>query len=296
MSRMKDLTALTLVPLFAWHGAHAQGITPQNMERLKIMEDSLVYAADSMYRAFIPDTRVVYSERFARQLIRTLRIQGSYMYPFDSLKKVINILDADDHAFRMFNWAVIPGNIPKRYYGAIQLPKEELKLIGLNDYTDKLDRGLEDSVLSGGKWFGALYYHILPQQVNGKKFYLMFGLNNASPVSNRKVLDPMYFNDKGGVSFGLPVFSIASSANRQQPVNRFVMEYKKSVAATMHWDATQQMIILDHLESMSNDPMRRYTFVPTGQYDGLIWADGMWRMKRGIMNVQILEDGQAPDE
>lgn len=276
---------------------NAQSIAPQDLERLKKMEDSLVVTADSMYAAFLPDTRLGYCERFVKQLVRALKIENSYLYGFDSLKQVINILHPDDNAFRMFNWAIESGNIPKRYYGAIQFPQPKLKLIGLNDYTEQLDRGLEDSLLTGGKWFGALYYRIMLQVVNGKKVYTCFGLNTASPISNRKVLDPMHFDEKtGGVIFGHPIFAVASRSNSQQKVLRFVLEYKKSVSATMNWNLERQMIIFDHLESLSNDPTRRYTYVPTGQYDGLIWADNLWHVKKGVMQVTILEDGQAPDE
>ncbi len=276
---------------------NAQSIAPQDLERLKKMEDSLVVTADSMYAAFLPDTRLGYCERFVKQLVRTLKIENSYQYGFDSLKQVINILPSGDNAFRMFNWAIEAGSIPKRYYGAIQMPQPKLKLIGLNDYTEQLDRGLEDSVLTGGKWFGALYYRIMPQLVNGKKMYICFGLNNAGLISNRKILDPMYFDEKtGGVAFGAPIFGVGSRANPQQKVVRFVLEYKKSVSATLNWNEERQMIVFDHLESLSNDPTRRYTYVPTGQYDGLIWADNLWHVRKGVMQVTILEDGQAPDE
>jgi hypothetical protein len=293
----KILVSLLALPMvMAFGSANAQSIGAQDMERLKKMEDSLVVTADSMYSAFIPDLRMDYKDRFVKQLIRTLKITNSHLYPFDSLRKVINIISPEDNAFRMFNWSIEAGNIPKRYYAAIQLPQPELKLIGLTDYSDQIERGLEDSVLTGGKWFGAIYYRIMPQSVNGRKVYTFFGLNTSAPLTNRKVLDPMYFNEKGGVSFGAPIFSVASKANPTQKVNRFVLEYKKSVAITMNWDTERQMIVYDKLESMSNDPTRPYTLVPSGQYDGLMWADGLWHVRRGVMQVTILQDGQAPDE
>jgi len=145
---------LLLANTFCTHG---QGISPQDMEKMKKMEDSLVVSADSMFEAFIPDTRVTYSERFARQLVRTLKIPNSYLYTFDTLKKVINIIYADDNSFRIFNWGIEPTNITKRYYGAIQLMQPQLKLIGLNDYSGQIEKGLEDSILTASKWYGALY-------------------------------------------------------------------------------------------------------------------------------------------
>lgn len=295
MNRTFYFLALLFLLLVSGYNVFSQDITPQDMEKFRKMEDSLVVTADSMYEAFIPDTRIMYSERFARQLVRTLRIPNSYQYKFDTLQKLINIIYADDNAFRIFNWAVEPGNIPKRYYGAIQLPQPQLKLIGLNDCSAQIDKGLEDSIFTGGKWFGALYYRIMSQRVDGQKVYTLFGLNNGHPLSNRKVLDPMYFDGRG-VTFGASIFGVVSASDPKKRINRFVLEYKKSVAASMNWDVEKQLIIFDKLTSVSNDPARKYTYVPSGQYDGFIWENGLWNYQHDIVSIKILQDGEVPLE
>jgi hypothetical protein len=295
MARKTGFIALLFALLSFGSVLRAQNINPQDLEKFRKMEDSLIVTADSMYEAFIPDTRIAYSERFARQLVRTLKIPNSYLYEFDTLKKLINIINADDNTFRIFNWGVEPGNIPKRYYGAIQVSQPQLKLYGLNDYSAQTEKGLEDSVLTGGKWFGALYYRIMSHNVGGKKVYTLFGLNSAGMLSNRKVLDPMFFDGKG-VTFGVPIFGVPSKNLPQQRIKRFVLEYKKSVAASMNWDNEKQMIVFDKLVSVSNDPTRKYTFVPSGQYDGLVWGDEVWNYQRDLVNVKILQDGEAPND
>lgn len=294
MNRKLLFIAIALLSFTAGRTA-AQGITPQDMEKFKKMEDSLVVSADSMYEAFLPDTRVMYSERFARQLVRTLKIPNSYLYTFDSLQKLINILNSDDNSFRIFNWVIEPAKITRRYYGAIQLMQPQLKLIGLNDYSEQLDKGLEDSTISGGKWFGALYYRIMTREVKGQKVHFLFGLNSGGMLSNRKVIDPMTFSPTGsGVTFGASVFGIGSHNFPKTPIKRFVLEYKKDVSASMNWDQERQMIVFDKLTSVSNDPNRKYTYVPSGQYDGLYWANDMWNLKRDLVDITVLQDGQAP--
>ncbi len=274
---------------------NAQVISPQDREKLKKMEDSLVFSADSMFNAFIPDSRPMYSERFARQLVRALKIPNSYWYPFDTLKKMVNMVYADDNAFRIFNWEIEPTLTTKRYYGAIQLAQPELKLVGLNDYSAQLEAGLEDSVLPASRWFGALYYRVISHEVAGKKVYTLFGLNSGSIISNKKVLDALTFTP-AGVTFGAPIFGVGSQNFARQPVKRFVMEYKKDVTASMNWDPEQNMIVFDRLASVSNDPSRKYTYVPTGQYDGFAWSDGMWNLHKDIMQITILKDGEAPGD
>ncbi len=82
--------------LFAGNRAFSQSISAQDMEKFQIMEDSMLVTVDSMYEAFIPDTHIFYSERFAKQLVRTLKMPASYYYPFDKLKDKINIIYSDD--------------------------------------------------------------------------------------------------------------------------------------------------------------------------------------------------------
>eukprot|EP01030_Chromulinospumella_sphaerica_P006048 gene6048-5918_t len=146
------------------------------------------------------------------------------------------------------------------------MAQAELKLVGLNDYSTQLEAGLEDSVLPASRWFGALYYRVISHQVGGQKVYTLFGLNSGSSLSNRKVLDALTFTPAGDVT------------------------------ATMNWDPEQNMIVFDRLVSVSNDPSRKYTYVPSGQYDGFAWSEGLWNMRKDIMQITILKDGEAPGE
>ena len=273
--------------------AFSQAISPEDMDKFHIMEDSMAVTSDSMFDGFIPDDRVMYSERFARQLVRALKIPNSYFYPFDKLKDKINIIYADDNGFRIFNWAIVPTASTKRYYGAIQLPSDKLKLFGLRDYTEEMGKGAEDSILTGGKWFGAIYYRIMSHEVEGHKVYTLFGLNSSSSISNKKVLDPLTI-DEQGITFGAPIFGVASENFPRQRVNRFILEYKKGTQVTMNWDNEKLAIVFDQLVSQMNDPHRKYTFVPSGEYDGFRWGNDMWNYIRDLMPVTILQDGEQP--
>ncbi len=281
--------------LFSGRCSFAQEIDPHDLEKMQIMEDSMIVTIDSAYEAYMPDSHIGYSERFIRQLVKTLKIPNSYLFPFNKLKEKINIIYSDDNAFRIFNWGVDMSEIFKRYYGAIQLPQETLKLYGLSDYSEKIGKGVEDSILTGGKWYGAIYYRIMGQEVDGHKIYTLFGLNESNPSSNKKVLDPLVITDST-ITFGAPIFGYASRNFPKQRVNRFVLEYKKGVHVGMNWDKEKNVIVFDDLVSQINDPNRRNTFVPSGQYNAFIWNNEMWNFAMNIMPIQELQDGQAPKE
>lgn len=263
-------------------------LTEPNRKALAAMEDSLLTAADSMYNALIPDTREEYSRRFARALVRALKTEGSWEYPFEKLNTRINVLYPDDKAFRIFNWAIAPDENTRRYFGAIQMPADELKLYGLVDYSAGITKGAEDSVMSGGRWFGALYYRINTQELNGGKIYTLFGLNAVSPISNRKILDAMRITPDGPV-FGAPIFN-----TMQGRANRFVLEFKKGVQVSLNWDVTLKAIYFDDLVSQTNDPTRKYTYVPSGQVNGFRWTGESWRMIQDIVPIVPRQEGQAP--
>jgi hypothetical protein len=259
---------------------------------MRKIEDSLVVMVDSMYNAFIPDTRIDYCQKFTKQLVRALKTPNSFSYNFDTLGKRIGIITTDDKAFRIFNWLIVPDGVRPRYFGAVQMNSEDLKLYPLFDHSTEINKGLEDSVLSNQRWYGALYYRILTTEADGEKVYTLFGLNANSLVSNTKVLDPMRITENG-VEFGAPVFNVSSASGKGR-VNRFVMEYKKGVQASLNWDDELKLIYFDRLVSQANDANRKYTYVPSGQYDGFRWVNGKWTHVSDLIPVQEMKDGDAP--
>lgn len=265
----------------------------ENNRQLRQMEDSLLTLADSMYHTPIPDFRTEYCERFVRQLIRTLKIPGAYRYPFDSLRKMINIISPEDNNFRIFNWAIAYSDVRLRYYAAIQMNTEELKLYPLYDNSEMLN-GIDDSkVLGPREWIGGLFYNILTRKVNGQDVYCLLGLNDGNPVSTKKFIDPMVFTDKGP-EFGAPVFALPSLSEPGTGAKRFVLEYKKGVQVGMNWDNTHNGILFDETASQVNDPNRKYTFIPTGQYNALRWSSNTWKLVPNVIPLLELKDGEAP--
>lgn len=270
------------------------GIGAENMEKFRIMEDSMLINIDSMYGAMIPDTHPYYCEKFVKQLVRALKIPNSYSYPFSRLEKKINIMYPDDNSFRIFNWQIAQTEVTRRYYGAVQLAGEQLKLYPLVDYTSELGKTAEDSVLTEGKWYGALYYRIITHEVGDKKVYTLFGLNASNPISNKKLMDPMMITNEG-IVFGAHVFNM--SGNPDLPgknIYRFIIEYKKEVQVSMNWDEEMKLVFFDKLVSQINDPNRKYTFVPSGEYDGFKWNNEQWNYVTNLIPVQNLKDGEAP--
>ncbi len=275
-------------------GLSVKANAQDGIARIKQIEDSMLLMADSMYHAPIPDDRADYTERFVKYLVQALKQPNSWNYDFPKIKEQINIIYPEDKSFRIFNWAIAPTDVTRRYYGAIQMPGETLKLFPLFDHSDQLKKCAEDTILTNGKWYGGLIYRIMPQTVDGETVYTLFSLNASKAISNIKILDPMILTEKG-VTFGAPIFDYNSECRPGNRVNRFILEYKKEVQVSMNWDKEHNAIYFDKLVSQMNDPNRKYTYVPSGQYDGFRWNGDHWSYIENLIPLDIREDGQAPD-
>ena len=293
----KTITLLACILFFITiEKGSAQEITPEGLKTLHLMEDSLVRTTDSMYNAFIPDTRFFYHYQFLRQLKKALIVPNSYLYPFSTLEKKVNILYPEDKSFRIFNWEIAPTEQTRHYSGAIQLPSVDMKVFPLIDYASELGKFAEDSIVTTPKWYGCLYYRIVEKDNGeGGKAYTLLGLNAASAISNKKIMEPLTITDKGAI-FGAPIFNVPSEINSKRQVSRFIIEYKKDVQASMNYDLELNAVFFDKLVSQINDPMRKYTYVPSGQYDGFRWENNHWNYVQDLIPIQILKNDESPHE
>ena len=61
----------------------------------------------------------------------------------------------------------------------------------------------------------------------------------------------------------------------------------------MIYDPEMDMIVFDHLISESNEPQKKFTLIPDGDYEGFKWQNGKWVHVEKVFD-QKLEDGQEP--
>lgn len=302
-SGMKQVWVLLGMLLFShWAQAQSAAISATRivhdkpiaqLSPLQVLEDSLVYFADSMYASPMPDNRIDGAYAFIRTMKVFLKTPGSLTYDCPKLKNKISIIEAPDGDFRLYNWEVMRSESDARYYGVIH--RKNGQILPLVDVSDQLQRSAEDTVLQQGRWFGCLYYNVLMQKLAGQTLYFLMGWNGNGINSERKVMDVLSFATEQGAVFGAPVFNIIDR-NKRRDVNRYVLEYQRGARVSMNWDADLKQIILDHCESQIGDPAKRYTYVPDGSYDGIRWTGNKWVMAQNVIQIDVLEQGKAPVE
>jgi hypothetical protein len=276
-------------------GTSGNHLVPKVRAQLETQQDSLTRFAYDIVNAPEAEQRFRADSFFIRMLVRTLKIPNSFYYPFDSLQ-TISKLYAPDSSFRIFTWQIKKDVYVFIQRGAIQMRTEDgsLKLFPLHDVS-MFTKKPGDSVRGPNNWIGAIYYRIIQKTVNGKKVYTLLGFDDFTINSNKKWMDVLTFNDQGQPVFGGPYFSFkndSAKVSKNQTV-RFYIEYKKEASTSFNYDSTLDMVIYDHLISETDEPNRRETFVPDGDYEGFVWQNGQWLHVTKVFNTS-LQDNQFP--
>ena len=246
-------------------------IKPEKYNQLKLYEDTLQELSDSITLGTIHVVRQQSCFEFIKILVKALKIEDSYDYPFDSLKRIA-IIKAPDKKFRMFNWGLQLFDGTYRYYGAVQLNNsKKLTVFPLFDYSYKILN--IDTLTNYDKWYGCLYYNILQKG----KYYYLFGWDGNNLRSNKKIIDVLWFNKNKEPMFGSPKFIFKEGDQVTKTLNRFIIEYKKFSAVTLNYDIDLKLISYDHLvppNETSKDFL--FTYIPDGSYEGFVFQKKKW--------------------
>ena len=260
----------------------------QKEDTLKVFSAKMVFGEEAAER-FRSDSF------FVRTLVRALRTPHSFYYPFDSLN--ISKLYAPDSTFRIFTWQLKKDEYVYLQKGAIQMntPDGSLKLFPLFDYSMYTSKP-GDSVRTRNNWIGAIYYRIIGTEFNNKKYYTLLGFDDYSINSNKKWLEVLHFNAAGEPVFGGPFISFKDDTVKRAVQARFSIEYKKEAKTFFNYDSEKDLIVFDHLVSESEEPERKATYIPDGEFEGFKWQNGQWVHVPRLEFEFKLKDGDFPQE
>jgi hypothetical protein len=221
------------------------------------------------------------------QLMRTqfseiLNDQSAFDYPFEKFQfcKLIS----SDHHVRLFNW-----NAPKKdgthaYYCYVLVFNEKSKTFTwteLKDNQREVEK-IENKYLNSDKWFGALYYEIIPMDKKGRgDTYTLLGWDGKDNLTNRKIVDAMTILPSK-LRFGAGIYHMDDGTRK-----RMIMEYSDEVSASLKYHPKKHCIVMDHLSP--KNPMMSGVYAdygPDGSYDVLLLKKGKWDL---IENVDISE-------
>lgn len=295
MKNIRPLFLLIIIMMLVCSGLlFAQPpISSSDKKQLKLKEDTL----RSLSRNIVLDSntagRMISDSHFVKTLVRTLLIKNSFYYPLDSVLG-ISKLYSPDTSFRIITWNISFSDYYHRQRGVIQYKPINgvSKFIPLRDYSE-FTTAASDSVRNNLNWIGAVYYNMVKTQHRGKNYYTLFGIDYNELRSNKKWIEVMTFNEKNEPLFGGPYFSFEKDSIPKPPAFRYSIEYKKDASTLVNFIEEERKILVDHLISETDEPERKWTFVPDGDYEGFTWENGRWIHIEKVFTFK-LQDGQAP--
>ena len=186
-------------------------------------------------------------------------------------------VEAPDGSFRLITWNV-PRNDGSHQYEGLLLVRngKRHQLLALRDRTMEITTP-EVPELGADKWYGALYYDVIPVRKGGKTWYTLLGWKGYSKVETRKVIEVLYFRG-GQPRFGAPLFGEGKLKRTRQ-----VFGYSFQASMLLRHDPEQERIVLDHLSSARADLEGQWAFYgPDLSYDAYVWDKDHWRFERDV--------------
>ena len=284
---------LCLFLCVACAAASAQPINNSDLKILQQKEDTLKVFANKIISGQSVSIRFNNDSLFTRGFVKALKTPYSFYYPFDSLQ-TISKLYAPDSSFRIFTWQMVVSDNLTRQHGAIQMrtPDGSLKIFPLIDKSD-VTTTIADTAGNNKGWIGAVYYRIVQNRSSNQNYYTLLGYDENNLKSNKKFIEVLSFQNDEPM-FGGRFFSYEEDSIPKPATSRYVMEYKKTAGARLTYDDEMEMIILEHLESETGEPKKKWTYIPDGDYEGFKWKNGKWVHIEKVFEEQQLKDGQAP--
>ncbi len=209
-------------------------------------------------------------------LSATLTQPGSFQYPFDSVKTISILYDADS-TFRIFTWQLYVDVDQYDYFGFIQLNRPQPKVVSLRDRSDSktmAELDLTYDQLDANHWYGALYYKIISFDTPEGKKHLLFGFDGYRFFEKRKLIDVLTFSQEGQPRFGSPVFAPTEPNRPDLTKSRIMLQFSAETTVSLNYNDRLGMIVFDHLYPYKG-PYGN-TYVPDGSYEGYILQNGQW--------------------
>ncbi|MBK8227508.1 MAG: hypothetical protein IPK70_10085 [Flavobacteriales bacterium] len=186
-------------------------------------------------------------------------------------------VDAPDGGFRLITWNLPQADGTHRYEGFLLARKGKLTTLHeLRDMTSGIANP-ELAELSPDRWYGALYYEVIPVKKGGRTWYTLLGWKGHSATETRKVIEVLSFRGNRP-RFGAPLFGKGKLSEQRK-----AFSYAFNASMMLRYDREQGRIVLDHLAPIRADLQGRGALMgPDMSFDAFAWQKGQWRYQRDI--------------
>ena len=243
-------------------------------------QDTLIQLQKDLYSSKEEYKRSAISGKMISILRNALTLEESFNYGFDSLKEIGHLASAD-HFFNLFTWDVRHTDGTYDYYGLIQLKSinhQPCKVYTLVDKSSEV-RNPETMVGDPSKWFGMVYYKIIPFKFHRKKYYALLGWDGNDKLTSKKIIDVVTFQSRDNLpKFGADVFVL-----ERKTVKRVIFEYGAQAVMSLKYEEENKRIVFDHLSPSQPKFEGQFQYYgPDFSFDCLKLKEGKWQYQADI--------------
>lgn len=198
----------------------------------RFWEDSLINLRDAVMRAPTEVERYNLNEDFMNLLELTLNEKNAFKFEWDSVKN-FSVLTSPDKLFKIFTWFIQKDDYTVENFGFIQVYNEGRKkyvLYPLFDKRSSIDYP-RTSVGNHNKWYGAVYYKLIPLKTKTRTYYTLLGWNGNDMFTNQKVIEILYFKSDMSPVFGANVFK-----KYPEKSYRIIFDYAKNSVFSLKYE------------------------------------------------------------
>jgi hypothetical protein len=272
------LALLAFAFIFSFPLGRSGWASAQNLS----VQDSVYNLYIDFVRSGTTESKFENSKKFANGLNASLAADTKCLLTFDSLRKYKVMIESSDKLVRLFTWEVEAEDGTHMYYGFIQSynrKTQKYDVYKLNDRSEGI-KDPENAILDNTKWFGAYYYEIIPVKYKKKKYYTLLGWDGNNRVTNKRLIDVLYFTDKGFPKFGDAIFSSENGKTKK----RIIFEYQAGLFMSLRYDEEKSAIVFDHLSPSNPNLEGQFSFYgPDFSYDMLQFKEGKWLYIKDII-------------
>lgn len=201
-----------------------------------------------------------------------------FTHKFNNLRYLGQIVSPDS-SIKIITWNIILRNSPGKYFCYFIRKPESGKKNKIYRLTAsyKEDPIRTDTTYNEKDWYGALYYDIRPYPTDGKRCWILLGIDIGNPEIGRKIIEVLNISPDDSILFGRKWFESDGKLKY-----RDVFEYASNGTMSLRFKSDSS-VVFDHLvpfsPSQKND---RKFYGPDYSYDAYNFSKGLWRM---IINV-----------
>ncbi|MDR2868114.1 MAG: hypothetical protein LBV46_01050 [Bacteroidales bacterium] len=250
-----------------------QSLFSQKNSDFKSWQNSLQHLRDEVMQAPNEVERMSLNEEFMSFLEEVLLAKNSYNYTWDSVRN-FSVVASPDGEFKLFTWYILKDDYSYENFGFIQKRNSNRMkdvLFPLYDKRSGIDYP-QSYIGDINRWYGAVYYKIIPVVVNKTKtYYTLLGWNGNNLFTNQKIIEVLSFknNTEQTPIFGANVFLKYSTSR----VSRIIIEYSKEAMLSLKYEKQSYLIKTDKRDKKTNKPIFKEIFSDMIIFDQLYPAD-----------------------